>query len=36
MSVSKDVIKQCLISKQREVDEAVTSVPVTISRTTGC
>ena len=23
MSVSKDVIKQCLISKQREVDEAV-------------
>ena len=22
MSVSKDVIKQCLISKQREVDEA--------------
>ena len=25
MSISKDVIKQCLISKQREVDEAVTS-----------
>ena len=23
MSISKDVIKQCLISKQREVDEAV-------------
>ena len=23
MGVSKDVIKQCLISKQREVDEAV-------------
>lgn len=23
MSVSKDVIKQCLINKQREVDEAV-------------
>ena len=23
MSVSKDIIKQCLISKQREVDEAV-------------
>ena len=23
MSVSKDVIKQCLVSKQREVDEAV-------------
>ena len=23
MSVSKDVIKQCMISKQREVDEAV-------------
>lgn len=22
MSISKDVIKQCLISKQREVDEA--------------
>lgn len=36
MSVSKDVIKQCLISKQREVDEAVISVPVTISRTTEC
>ena len=25
MSISKDVIKQCLISKQREVDEAVSS-----------
>ncbi len=24
MSISKDVIKQCLISEQREVDEAVT------------
>ena len=23
MSISKDVIKQCLINKQREVDEAV-------------
>ena len=23
MSLSKDVIKQCLISKQREVDETV-------------
>jgi hypothetical protein len=23
MSISKEVIKQCLISKQREVDEAV-------------
>ena len=23
MSISKDVIKRCLISKQREVDEAV-------------
>ena len=23
MSISKDVLKQCLISKQREVDEAV-------------
>ena len=23
MSISKDVIKQCLISKQREVDEAI-------------
>lgn len=23
MSISKDVIKQCLISKQREVDKAV-------------
>ena len=23
MSISKDVIKQCLISKQREVDESV-------------
>ena len=23
MSISKDVIKQCLISKQREVDEAM-------------
>ena len=23
MSVSKDVIKQCLISKQREIEEAV-------------
>lgn len=23
MGISKDVIKQCLISKQREVDEAV-------------
>ncbi len=27
MSVSKDVIKQCLISKQREVDEAVIVSP---------
>jgi hypothetical protein len=35
MSVSKDVIKQCLISKQREVDEA-TSVLETTLRTTGC
>ena len=23
MSISKEVIKQCLVSKQREVDEAV-------------
>ena len=36
MSVSKDVIKQCLISKQREVDEAVISVLETTLRTTGC
>jgi len=26
MSISKEVIKQCLISKQREVDEAETTV----------
>lgn len=35
MSVSKDVIKQCLIRKQREVDEAVIVSP-TDFRLTGC